>query len=143
MSNVVIDLPEKFILEVPYRVLYSDINAANHLGADRVLPIAMEGQMQLVKHLGYGNALIFEDAGLIMVSAETRYLSEAFYADELLLKVGATNFTEKSFELVYCIYNTSQDRETARVRATMLFFDYNEHKVVKLPPGFLERLNTA
>lgn len=143
MSKVVINLPESFALELPYRVLYSDVNAANHLGADRVLPIALEGQMQFIKSLGYEDAIIFEDAGLIMVSAETAYISEAFYADELILRVAAVNFSAKSFELVYSIYNSTKSQETARVRATMLFFDYNERKVVNIPEGFLAKLKLA
>lgn len=140
MATVVIDLPEKFALQIPYRVLYSDVNSANHLGADRVLPIALEGQLQFIKHLGYSDATVFEDAGLIMVNAETRYFSEAFYADELVVRIAPQNFTSKSFELIYSIYNQTRESEMARVRTTMLFFDYDISKVIEVPAGFLQRI---
>ena len=67
MTRKTITLPAQFIFSSEYRVLYSDVNSANHLGADRVLPIAMETQLRFINHLGYQDATAFEDAGLIMV----------------------------------------------------------------------------
>jgi acyl-CoA thioesterase FadM len=140
MSRKIIVLPERFIFSTEYDVLYSDVNSANHLGADRVLPIAMEAQLRFIKHLGYDNATAFEDAGLIMVHSEVQYLAEATYSDRLKIELAVDNLLEKSFELTYRIKNLSKSNEMARVVTTLVFFDYQLKRVVAVPETFLERV---
>lgn len=135
-----IDLPESFIFSTEYEVLYSDVNSANHLGADRVLPIAMEAQLRFIKRLGYTDAMAFEDAGLIMAHSEVQYLSEAKYGEKLLIELTPSNLGRKSFNLVYRIQNLSQDRELARVVTTLLFFDYQASCVIEVPETFRDRI---
>lgn len=136
MPRKSIDLPDTFHFKTQYKVLYSDINAANHMGADRVLPIALEGQLRFIKSLGYKNAIVFEDAGLIMAYSEVQYVSETMYGETLSIEVGVTNFSNKSFEIIYRLYNEDKQVEAARVRATMLFFDYEKSSVIPIPEGF-------
>ena len=141
MSRYLINLPEKYIYSTEYKVLYSDINAANHVGADRILPIALETQLSFIKFLGYENAIVFEDAGLIMSNSQIDYVSETRYGHKLRVDVAVEFVSEKSFDLIYRLYNETKDRETARVKARMLFFDYSEQKVIQVPAGFIEKLN--
>ena len=143
MTRKTITLPPAFIFSSEYRVLYSDVNSVNHLGADRVLPIAMETQLRFINHLGYDNATAFEDAGLIMGYSEVQYLAEAKYGDELLVELAVDNLREKSFELVYRISNQSRECEMARVITTLLFFDYQKSCVVPVPRAFLEKVDAA
>tara|TARA_R110002049_G_scaffold232354_3_gene404912 strand:+ start:9749 stop:10204 length:456 start_codon:yes stop_codon:yes gene_type:complete len=143
MPRKTITLPTAFIFSSEYRVLYSDVNSVNHLGADRVLPIAMETQLRFINHLGYDNATAFEDAGLIMAYSEVQYLAEAKYGDELLVELAVDNLREKSFELVYRISNQRRDCEMARVVTTLLFFDYQKSCVVPVPSAFLEKVAAA
>ncbi len=140
MPRKSIKLPDRFIFSTAYQVLYSEVNSANHLGADRVLPIAMEAQLRFIKHLGYSDAMAFEDAGLIMAHSEVQYISEADYGDELTVELGMQNLTEKSFELIYRIYNKSKNNELARVATTLLFFDYTRACVIPIPATFTERV---
>lgn len=140
MSKKSIILPQHFVFSIEYDVLYSDVNSANHLGADRVLPIAMEAQLRFIKHLGYGDATAFEDAGLIMAHSEVQYIAEAQYGERLKVELAADNFRHKSFELIYRVMNLSKDSEMARVATTLLFFDYQEKCVVEVPATFLERV---
>ena len=139
MSRRIISLPEKFHFTTKYTVLFSDINGANHMGADRVLPITSEAQLRFIKSLGYKNAVLFEDAGLIMVHSEVQYISETDYADELIIDLAVDNMNEKSLDFVYRIFNVNKNLETARIKTSMLFFDYDEKKVVAIPKGFSER----
>ena len=141
MARRVIELPSTFKFSTDYKVLYSDINAANHLGADRVLPIAMEAQMRFIKSLGYDDALVFEDAGLIMAHSEVQYISEMHYGNELEIDVTAANFSNKSVDLIYRFTNKTKGAEAARVRASMLFFDYDDKKVVAVPEGFKSKFS--
>lgn len=140
MSRFLTELPEKFIYSKPYTVLFRDINATNHVGADRLLPMALEAQFGLIRSLGYKDAVVFEDAGLIMANSQTDYISETYYNDELRIDCGVDIISEKSFDIIYSIYNETRDRETARIKARMLFFDYNQGKVISVPDGFLERV---
>jgi acyl-CoA thioesterase FadM len=140
MSRKTIIVPDYFVFSMEYSVLYSDVNSANHLGADRVLPIVMEAQLRFIKHLGFADATAFEDAGLIMAHSEVQYLAEAEYADLLNIELAADNFTEKSFEFIYRILNLSKGNEMARVVTTLLFFDYQDKRVIAVPEKFLERV---
>ncbi|TXS96076.1 thioesterase [Parahaliea maris] len=141
MSRKTITLPDQFLFHTDYEVLYTDVNAASHLGADRVLPIAMEAQLRFIKELGYSDAVAFEDAGLIMAHSEVQYLSEARYGDRLHIELGIRDFDRKSFQFVYRISNTSREQEMARVATTLLFFDYEKSCVIPVPDTFRERCN--
>ncbi len=140
MTRKTIELPKDFHFRTQYTVLFSDINSANHLGADRIQPITTETQQRFIKSLGYDNALIFEDAGLIMVHSEIEYKSETDYAHELIIDMAISNFKEKSIEFAYRIFNDTKDIETARMITTMLFFDYDKKSVTTIPKGFKEKL---
>lgn len=143
MTRKTIELPTKFNFSTQYSVLYSDINTGKHLGSDKVLPIALEAQMRYISHLGYDNAISFEDAGLIMAHSEVTYLSEASYSDQLQVDLAVVNFTKNSFEFVYGMTNIGLGLETARVRTTMLFFDYETKKVIPVPESFKNKVSDA
>tara|TARA_R110001599_G_scaffold353817_1_gene598922 strand:+ start:50848 stop:51105 length:258 start_codon:yes stop_codon:yes gene_type:complete len=83
----------------------------------------METQLRFIKHLGFADATVFEDTGLIMAHSEVQYLAEAEYGDQLKIELAADNFQAKSFELIYRILNLSKANEMARVVTTLLFFD--------------------
>jgi acyl-CoA thioesterase FadM len=135
------DKPEQFIYSINYKVLYSDINGANHVGADRILPIALEAQLSLTKHLGYADAIVFEDLGLIMANSQIDYLSETHYGEELKVNVALDFVSEKAIDLIYCIWNCTKRVETARVKTRMLFFDYKHSKATAIPSAFKDKIN--
>tara|TARA_R110001599_G_scaffold8651_2_gene41917 strand:+ start:15201 stop:15656 length:456 start_codon:yes stop_codon:yes gene_type:complete len=136
MPRRTITLPEHFLFATHYDVLYSDVNAANHLGADRLLSIAMEAQLRFIRQLGHSKAIAFEEAGLIMAHAETAYLAEADYGDRLRVELGAREVEQKSFQFVYRISKDDSGEEVARVATTLLFFDYQTRRVVAVPDDF-------
>jgi acyl-CoA thioesterase FadM len=136
MPRKSIDLPERFLFTTEYIVLYSDVNVANHLAADRIPAIAIEAQLRFIIALGYEHATAFEEAGLIMAHSEISYISETDYGDHLAIDVTACNFTAKSFDLLFSLRNVSKNREAARVKNTMLFFDYKRKSVCPVPESF-------
>lgn len=140
MPRKTIELPVSFSFSTTYDVLYTDVNATNHLGADRVLSIAMEAQLRFIRQLGHSHAVAFEEAGLIMAHAETAYLAEAEYGEQLVIELGARDFRRSSFQFVYRISRASNSEEVARVATTLLFFDYQQRQVIPLPAGFREQI---
>lgn len=136
MPRKSIELPDRFPFTTDYTVLYSDVNVANHLAADRIPAIAIEAQLRFIIALGYEHATAFEEAGLIMAHSEISYLSETDYGDRLAIDVSAGNFTAKSFELFFRLRNVSKGIETARLKNTMLFFDYESKSVCPVPERF-------
>ena len=140
MGRRTIELPDYFHFSTNYTVLFSDINAANHMGADRVLPIATEAQLRFIKSLGYEDAVEFDDAGLIMVHSEIEYKSEAHHYNELTINLAVTEVGNKNLEFIYHIFNNSTNRETARLRVSMLFFDYNNKVVIEVPEELKAKL---
>jgi acyl-CoA thioesterase FadM len=140
LARKTIELPQRFQFSTEYTVLYSDVNVANHLAADRIPAIAIEGQLRFVIALGYEQATAFEEAGLIMAHSEIAYITETDYGDCLRIDVAAVNFSSKSFDLVFRLFNLSKNIETARLRNTMLFFDYSSKSVCEVPASFKEKV---
>ncbi|PLW70715.1 acyl-CoA thioesterase [Pseudohalioglobus lutimaris] len=140
MTRKTITLPGSFIYAMEYDVLYSDVNSADHMGADRILPVAMEAQLRFLKRLGYTEASAFEDAGLIMAHSEVQYLAEAKYGERLKVELAVDNIQSKSFELAYRINNLTTECEMTRLVTTLLFFDYREKRVIEVPATFLNLL---
>ncbi|MEQ8801911.1 MAG: thioesterase family protein [Haliea sp.] len=136
MPRKTLALPERFIFTTHYDVLYTDVNSANHLGAERLLSIAMEAQLRFIRQLGHSEAIVFEEAGLIMAHAETAYLAEADYGDRLKVELGVSEIENKSFQFVYRISKDASGVEVARVATTLLFLDYPQHRVVPVPAAF-------
>jgi len=110
------------------------------MGADRILPIALEAQLRFIKSLGYDDAIIFEDAGLIMVHSEIQYISETDYADQLTVDLAIANMKGKNLDFIYRVFNNTRQQETARLKISMLFFDYDKKAVTTVPEGFKARL---
>jgi acyl-CoA thioesterase FadM len=142
LARKTIELPQRFQFSTEYTVLYSDVNVANHLAADRIPAIAIEGQLRFLISLGYEQATAFEEAGLIMAYSEIAYISESDYGDCLRIDVAAVNFSGKSFDLVFSLFNVGKNIETARLRNTMLFFDYSTKSVCEVPASFKENVAT-
>lgn len=132
MSRYLIQPAKHFVLNMPYQVVDSDINEADHLAAIRVLPITELAQRLFTKN--FGDAM--GGAGLIMVNSQIDYISEAYLGDTLILQLAVENQTEKSFEFVYRICNEASGAEVARASTRNLFFDYLQRQVVPLPPTF-------
>lgn len=141
MTRRTIELPDTFHLHFDYRVVYSDINASSHLAADRIMPITIEAQFRFIKSLGYSDATVFEDAGLIMVHSETQYISESHHDDELRVSMAIASLAGKQMEFAFLIKNRVTGKEVARLRSTLLFYDYESKKVIVAPEKFKEKLN--
>lgn len=136
MPRTVIDFPATIHFSTDYTVLISDINSANHLGADKLFAIMIEAQMRFFADLGYAQSSEIEGATYIMGDAEFIFRAESHYADQLTIDVAVCNFGDKSFELRYRITNQQKATVAAYIKAGMVFLNPDSGKTCAVPAAF-------
>jgi acyl-CoA thioesterase FadM len=140
MARITIDLPEKmfFSTQVPVRI--DDINYGGHLGNDSLLSIIHEARLRCLKQFGY-TELNIEGFGIIMTDSAIVYSSEGFHGDILNIDIGVGDFSKYGCDFVYLVTNRDTDKEVARAKTGIVFFDYEKRKVVRIPEKFQSRFN--
>ena len=135
MARIRIKLPERFeyATEIPVRI--SDINFANHLGHEKILPLVHEVRVRFLNKHGYSE-LEIDGYGLIMADSAIVYQSEAFYGDILKIEIAANEFTKYGFDFVYKLTNKKTDEEVARAKTGFIFFDYEKREKAEVPQKF-------
>lgn len=134
MGRVKLKFPvESPLFTATISVRIGDINYGGHVGNDAVLSIIHEARMQMLRNYGYSEL----DAGgnsLIMADVMIAYRGEAFYGDELTIKIYAEEITAHSFDLLYHISALRNDTQTdiAHAKTGMVCFDYQTRKVAEI-----------
>lgn len=139
MARVKIELPEKFQFKTEIPIRITDLNYNDHLGNDSVLTICQEARMQYLNQFGF-TELNIDGSGIIMVDAVVQYKSEGFYGDVLLVEVAITDITKIGCDFVYRISNKENKNDVAFVKTGIVFFDYENKKVVPVPVKFSEMI---
>lgn len=142
MARIEISLPNEFDFSTNIPIRIGDINRGFHLGHDAIVLILEEARVQFLSSLGYteqantnkGTGYITADAGVI-------YKRQARYGQTLKVEVAVTDFTDKSFDIVYRISDASSGIEIARAKTGTLFFDYQIQKVVAVPDDFRKKFS--
>lgn len=134
MARVKIDLPESFIFTTSLKVRVSDLNYGGHVGNEAILLIAQEARMQFFQSLGFESETKIEGGiGTIVADAAVVYKAESFYGDELSIKIAYDEFNKYGFDLYYKISNKENEKEIARLKTGVVFFDYENRKLTALP----------
>src|SRR6185436_13842807 len=131
MARVKLKFPDEnplFVATILVRI--GDINYGGHVGNDAILSIIHEARMKMLRSKGYdemnagGNSMIMAD---VMIA----YKNEAFYGDELTVKVYAVEITDRTFDLLYLIDTQRNGNrcEVAHAKTGMVCFDYESRKV--------------
>ncbi len=136
MARTVIELPEKFHYSMEYVVSVTDLNYGMHFGADKILPVALEAQIQFLNSLGYDGLTQIEGTPYIMVDSETMYKMEVGYGKKILVDITAANFARCSFEFLYRFSDAETKNEIAAVKMGYLFFDYEKRSAIDVPENF-------
>ena len=137
MSRARIDLPDKFPFstEVPIRI--SDINYGGHLGHDAILPLTHEARLRFLESMDYNEGDI-EGLTYLMADAVIVYKSQAFHGQILKIEIGVHDFTKNGCDFIYLLTDRESGVEVARVKTGMVFFDYHNNKIARVPEGFKE-----
>ncbi len=135
MARIKLQLPENFIFttEIPVRI--GDINYGGHLGNDAVLSIIHESRLRFLNNYSYSECDI-EGAGIILSDSVIIYKSEGFYGDILTIDVTAGDLNKYGCDIYYKISNKQTCKEVARAKTGIVFFDYNNRKVLQTPEKF-------
>lgn len=139
MARIKIDMPENYLFttEIPLRI--SDINYGGHLGNDAVLGLIHESRVQLLENYGY-TEMDVEGYGIIMTDTAIVYKSEGFYGDRIKIDVTVGDFNKYGCDIYYLLSNKKTAADVAHAKTGIVFFDYNQRKVVPLPERFRENL---
>ena len=79
--------------------------------------------------------------GYIITDTTIIYMNQAYYGQVLRVEIGAGSMTAKALRLVYRISDTKTGVELARVESGMLFYDYQQQKVVAIPESIKGKLS--
>jgi len=139
MSRIKIEIPEKFIFKTEIPIRITDINYGGHLGNDSLLSIVHEARVRFLEHLEYSESNV-EGVGIIMIDAAIQYKAEGFYGDELTIEIAVKDFSSIGCDFVYRVLNKNTLKEIALAKTGIVFFDYDERKIVKMPAGFKKRI---
>jgi 4-hydroxybenzoyl-CoA thioesterase len=140
MARVKIKIPTSFIYSTSIDLTVNFINYGGHMGNDAILTICQECRIRYLTTLGfsefdfYGKSLIQADASIV-------FKGEAFHGDRLSVSLQIEDLNEYGFDFIYQIINSKTDKEIARIKTGMVFFDYNRKKISKSPDSFKSAYN--
>jgi len=134
MARIRIELPGKCIgvFTIPVRI--TDINYGNHVGNNSFVEIIHEARMQFLRQYNFTEKQV-AGTSLIMNDLAIEFKREAFYKDDLEVKLFAGEISRASFELFYSISALREGGTVliANAKTGMVCFDYDEKKVVTMP----------
>jgi len=141
MPRVKIQLPADFSFRTEIPVRITDVNYGGHVGNDAVLGIIHEARLRFLNHHGYSE-MDLGGSGMIMADVAIEFKNEAFYGEEIIASVTASDFQRVSFDIYYILEKiTGEKRLTIAIAKTgMVCYDYNQKKISNLPEAVVEKL---
>jgi acyl-CoA thioester hydrolase len=142
MARVRLELPEQMNFTTQIQVTVKDVNYGGHVGNDSILSIIHEARLRYLASMGYKELDKENGTGLIMADAAISYKGEGFYGDVLDIAVGSADISAFGFDIYYRI-TTNRDGKTVlltEAKSGMIYFDYNERKVGRLPEAWKQKL---
>ena len=140
MARIRIDLPGEFAFATEITLYQSHMNYGGHLDNALLLSVVSEARVRFFKSLGYSE-LDVEGAGIIVTDAALQYRSEAFHGEVMCVAMDVADLLGKGCDLVWRMAEKSSDREVARGKTGIVFFDYAARQVVSVPAGFRGRFS--
>ncbi|ABZ95866.1 Thioesterase [Leptospira biflexa serovar Patoc strain 'Patoc 1 (Ames)'] len=137
MARIIIDIPDKLVFETSLSVRISDINFAGHLAHDAILTLTHECRARFFHSHGWTEINV-EGKGIVVSDVAIVYKSEAFFPDDLQMRLYVDQISKKSFDMIYVITHKQDGKEIARAKTAIVFFDYSERKASSIPEVFLK-----
>jgi len=135
LERLKLKLPEKILFESSAVLRIDDMNYGGHLSNDRVLALFHNLRVEWLKEYGFTELNAF-GSSLIMSDSQVQYRAEGFQGDHLKTTLLLGEIGHSGFELFYFLKRTSDQKEIARGKTAMAFFDYDKRKVARVPEEF-------
>jgi len=135
LPRVHIDLPESFTFSTEIVLYLSHMNYAGHLDNAMLLAVVSEARARFFKFLDY-TELDVEGVGIVVADAAVQYKSEAFHGEVMVVRMAAADFASKGCDLLWCMNERQTQREVARGKTGIVFYDYAARKVTAVPANF-------
>ena len=142
MSRIEIELPDRFLFSTDIPIRKSDINGGRHLAFHWVLSFTEEARTRFWKFLGYSEGNM-NDVAVITADAGVIYKKQGFYGQILKVEVGLRDFHAKGCDMIFRMSNSETGEEMFRAKTGILFFNYQQQKVVSAPEDFKRRVEAV
>lgn len=141
MARIKIDLPDNYIFSTDIDVRISDINYGNHVGNDSILSIVHESRCRFFQSMDF-KELDVAGFGIIMTDSAIVYKSESHYGETLTINISTQDHNKYGCDIIYQIQEKESQRTVAEVKTGIVFFDYDQKKVVHTPTVFLNKITS-
>ncbi|EXI67604.1 MAG: hypothetical protein AW08_01866 [Candidatus Accumulibacter adjunctus] len=138
MPRIRIELPEQFSFSTDITLYVGHMNYGGHLDNALLLSVVSEARARFFGSLGY-RELDVEGLGIVIADAALQYRSEAFHGEVMQVRMTAADFGSKGCDLLWCMNEKSSQREVARGKTGIVFFDYRLRRVAPVPEAFRRR----
>ena len=122
----------KFCFSTNIKVCIRDINYGNHLGHDSAVSLLHEARVAFLNSIGLSE-VDNDGIGIIVSNLTVEYKNEAFYGDDLTIKVAFSRDSPLSFSLSYVMLNANTDKELLTATTKQIFYDYTNKKIARRP----------
>lgn len=136
MARIKLSIPDSEVIYktiIPLTVNF--INYGGHMGNDAILTLCQEARIRYFRSLGFSELDYFGKA-VIQADAAVVYKSEAFLGDELEIRLYVDDLNEYGLDFFYVFINLSNQKEVARAKTGIVFYDYDARKICKRPLDF-------
>lgn len=136
MARLKLKMPEiepVYTTEIP--LLINFINYGGHMGNDAVLTLCHEARMRFLESINQSELSLF-GSSLIQSDSLIIYKSEAHRGDQIRIKIYIDDLNPFGFDFFYLLENAQTNKEIARAKTGMVFFNYESKKPEKMPLNF-------
>ena len=102
------------------------------MGNDAILTLCQEARIRYLKTLGF-NELNYFGKSIIQADAAIVYKGEGFLGDQLSVDIYLDDLNEYGMDFFYVFKNSENQKEIARAKTGIVFFDYTLRKISKRP----------
>lgn len=135
MVRVQIEMPEIFAFTTRVQVRLGDLSIANHLANHILVSYLNEAMFRFLQENGFAT---FEIDGRALINADLAiiYQSESARGDTLSIAVAIDELTKHGCNFFFRVTNQRTGLAAAKAKMAMLFFDYNQRKLARIPDRF-------
>ncbi len=138
MARVKLALPDTFTFSTDLDVRVSDVNYGNHLGNDRMVTLLHEARLRFLTSHGFAE-LNIGGVGMMVTDLVVTFSAESFMGDVLTFHVGLMEFSKYGCDVIYRVENKSLGKKIAEAKTGIVFFDYDERRIARIPKVFYSR----